>query len=112
LTYNIIMPCDITRPNLDLGECYALNETQTVRDVYTDPAFLVNLIVRNVFVVAGIILFLLVVYAGYLFITGGTKGIEKAKEVLQGALIGFFVMFAAYWIVQIIKVVTGADIPI
>lgn len=112
LTYNTIMACDIGQANLNLGDCYALNEQQAVKDVYTDPSVLVNLIVRNIFIVAGIILFFLVIYAGYLFITGNVKGKDKAKEVLTAALAGFLVMFAAYWIIQIIKVVTGADIPI
>lgn len=106
------MACDITRSNINLGDCYALNGEQTVKDVYTDPSVLVNLIVRNVFIIAGIVLFLLCIYAGFLFITGGVKGKDKAQEVFQGAIIGFIVMFAAYWIVQIIKVVTGAPIPI
>jgi len=70
----------------------------------------VNLIVRNIFVIAGILLFFLIIYAGFLFITGNVKGKEKAKEVLEAALIGFLVMFGAFWILQIIKVVTGTDI--
>lgn len=106
------MACDTSQANLNLGDCYALNSTQTVRDVYTSPAFLVNLIVRNIFIVAGIVLFFLIIYSGFLFITGNVKGKDKAKEVLEGALIGFLVMFAAYWIVQIVKVVTGADIAL
>lgn len=106
------MACNIGQRDLNLGDCFALNNQQTVRDVYTDPAFLVNLLIRNVFIVAGIVLFGLVIYAGYLMITGNVKGLEKAKEILTGAVIGFIVMFAAYWIIQIINVVTGAAIPI
>lgn len=106
------MACDIKSTNLNLGDCYALNNEQAVKDVYTDPTVLINLIVRNVFVIAGIVLFFLFIYAGFLFITGDVKGKDKAKEVLQGAVLGFIVMFAAFWIVQIVKVVTGADIPI
>jgi hypothetical protein len=106
------MACDTSQANLNLGDCYALNSTQTVGQVYTSPAVLVNLLVRNIFIIAGIILFFLIMYAGFLFITGNVKGKDKAKEVLQGAIIGFLVMFAAFWIVQIIKVVTGADIPL
>lgn len=104
------MACDISQANLNLGDCYALNSSQTVKDVYTSPSVLVNLLVRNVFVIAGILLFLLFIYAGFLFVTGNVKGKDKAKEVLQAALIGFLVMFSAYWILQIIKVVTGANI--
>lgn len=104
------MECQTGSANLNLADCYALNANQTVSEVYTSPAVLVNLIVRNIFVVAGILLFFLFMYAGFLFITGNVKGKDKAKEVLEAALIGFFVMFAAFWILQIIKVVTGTNI--
>jgi hypothetical protein len=110
LTYNIIMACNIGAANLNLGECFALNESQTVPDVYTDPSVIVNIIVRTLFIGAGLVLFFLILYGGWQFISGSVKGKEKAQEVWGAAAIGFVVMFAAFWIVQIIKVVTGAEI--
>jgi len=70
----------------------------------------VNLVVRNIFIVAGLILFMLIIYSGFIFISGGEKEVTKAKDILTTAIIGLLIMFAAYWIVQIIKIVTGADI--
>ncbi len=103
--------CDAkTDTNLNLGDCYTLNGTQSVKDVYKNPAILVNLLTHNIFVIAGFILFVLIIYVGYLFISGGTKGQEQAKTVLETAVAGFLLMFAAYWILQIISLVTGANI--
>jgi hypothetical protein len=102
--------CDPGASGLDLSKCYKLNETKTVADVYKDPAFLVNLIVRNIFLLAGIILFFMIMYAGFLFITGSVKGKDQASKIMESAILGFVIMFAAFWIVQIVKIVTGTPI--
>jgi len=95
---------------VDLGSCLTLQDGKSVSTVYKTPADLVNLVVRNIFIVAGLILFMLIIYSGFIFISGGEKEVTKAKDILTTALIGLLIMFAAYWIVQIIKIVTGADI--
>lgn len=102
--------CKPGTASLDLGDCLTLSDGKTVKSVYAAPADLVNVIVRNIFIVAGLILFGLIIYSGFLFISGGEKGITQAKEILTTALIGFLVMFMAYWIVRIISIVTGANI--
>lgn len=95
---------------IPLGDFLKLSDSTKVSDVYTTPAFLVNLIVRNLFVVAGIILLVIGLYAGFQYITGGRKGMDNAKQMLTAAAVGFILMFSAYWIVQIVKIITGADI--
>ncbi len=97
---------------ISLGDCLRLNDDTPISQLYSDPAFLVNLIVRNLFVLAGIILFFLIVFAGFKFISGGKKGAEDAKSIITTAVIGFIIMFTAYWVVQIVKMITGVNIPI
>lgn len=104
--------CDTSEEGLNLGDCFLLNEDQTVKSVYTSPAFLLNLIVRYAFIIAGMMLFFFFLYGGYLFITGDAKGKDKAAETITQAVIGFIVMFCAYWILQIIAYVTGANITL
>ena len=98
--------------NVDLGCLLQLSDGTPVKDVYTTPAFLVNLIVSNLFVIAAVILFLLIFYSGFLFISGGTKGKDQAKGIITSAITGFILMFSAYWVVQIIKALTGVDVGI
>lgn len=100
----------ITEDAVPLGDYLKLSDSTKVSEVYSTPAFLVNLIVRNLFVVAGIILLVIGLYAGFQYITGGRKGMDNAKQMLTAATVGFLLMFSAYWIIQIIKIVTGADI--
>ena len=95
---------------INLGDCLQLSDSRTVSEVYDSPAFLVNLIISNIFVLGGIIFFLFLIIAGFKFITGGQKGAEDAKSIIQTALIGFIIMFAAYWIIQIIALLTGINI--
>jgi hypothetical protein len=102
--------CDTTQNGLKLTDCLILNDKgETVAQVYKNPAVLINLFVRNAFIFGGIIFFFLIIYSGIQFISGGKKGAEQAQKVMTTALTGFIVMFAAYWILQIIKIVTGAD---
>jgi hypothetical protein len=91
-------------------DCLILNPEsgETVKDVYKDPAVIVNLIVRNLFVLAGVAIFLMIIYAGFKFaMSPESKDKEDAKSIAQGAGIGFLIMFSAFWIIQIIEIVTG-----
>ncbi len=112
-------PCDVGSPGtvpggngINLTDCFALNEKQNVVDVYKDPATLINMLVPTLFLASGFICLGMIMFAGFQAITGGTKGLEQAKKILVNALIGFVVMFAAYWIVQIVKIFTGAAISL
>jgi len=69
-------------------------------------------ILRYVFGFAGLAAFLFIVYAGFQFLIskGDPKQIEEAKNKLTQAIIGFLIVFASYWIVQIIEVILGVKI--
>lgn len=106
-----ISPCGAGTGGIDLGDCLRLSDNTKVSTIYDSPAFLVNLIVTNLFVIAGVIFFLFLIVAGFKFITGGQKGAEDAKNIVTTALLGFIIMFAAYWIIQIVALLTGVTIP-
>lgn len=96
---------------IDLSEYMVLRDGKKVSDVFSTPADMVNLLVRVVFVLVGLILFAMVVFSGLAMISGSeSESKEKAKTTMTSALIGFLVIFAAYWIMQIIRTFTGADI--
>lgn len=95
---------------IPLGDCLKLSDDSKINETYTTPAFLVNLLVRNIFAIGAVILFFMILLAGFQFIAGGKKGMENAKQIISAALLGFLLMFSAYWIVQIVKLLTGANI--
>jgi hypothetical protein len=75
---------------------------------------LVNVLVKNIFVLAGVLLFVLLIFGGLKFIVsaggGDEQEIGKSKNAITAALIGFLIIFAAYWIVQIIGHISGINI--
>lgn len=78
------------------------------------PTFgdLVSVIVRNAFVLAGIMCFILLVIGGFGVImgSGDTKKAEQSKQAITGAVTGLLIVIASYWIVQIIEKLTGVPL--
>lgn len=102
--------CDPGQANVNLADCVMLNETQSVASVYNDPADLVNLITRNIFIVAGVVIFFMILLAGYRYIEQGEKGAEQAKTIFSTALVGLLVMFCAYWAVRLLEIILGQNL--
>jgi hypothetical protein len=97
--------------DVDLSQSLVLSDGQSLSAVFDTPASMVNLLIRVIFVGVGLILFAMIVIAGLSMIAGGTtESKDKAKTTMTSALIGFIVIFAAYWILQIIQTLTGANI--
>jgi len=75
---------------------------------------IISNLLNNVYVLAGIILFILLIVGGFMImIAAGQENpdqAKKGKQAITSALIGFVVIFCAYWIMKIIKILTGLDI--
>ncbi len=41
---------------------------------------------------------------------GNAEKTDKGKQAITGAIIGFVIIFASYWIIQIIEIITGVNI--
>ncbi len=78
---------------------------------YTSIGSLISTILPNIYVIAGIILFFLMVGGGLMVVVSAGKddpeGTAKGRKAVTSALIGFLIIFASYWIMQIIQTVTG-----
>jgi len=75
---------------------------------------LVSLALRIAFVAAGILVLFFVIVGGYsLIASAGTNNPEQAargKQATTAAVIGFIIVFCAFWIVQLIEALTGVTI--
>jgi len=75
---------------------------------------IISTLLQNIYVLAGILLFVLLIVGGLSFIMGaGEDNPEKAKkgkQAITAALIGFMVIFCSYWIIKIIEIITGLNI--
>lgn len=61
---------------------------------------------------AGLGLLLMLISSGYTFMTsaGDAKKMEEGKQRLTYAIVGFLIVFGAYWLVQILGVMFGTGI--
>ncbi|OGM55869.1 hypothetical protein A3E15_02595 [Candidatus Woesebacteria bacterium RIFCSPHIGHO2_12_FULL_42_9] len=75
---------------------------------------LVSIILSNALLLAGVLMVFFLVVGGIGVISGaGEDNPEKAgkgRQAVTFALMGFLVIFAAYWIIQVIEQVTGVEI--
>ncbi|MEP7167333.1 MAG: hypothetical protein ABI758_05110 [Candidatus Woesebacteria bacterium] len=94
---------------LDQGGVNAVGGAQ---GKYATISSFLNLLVPLAFIIAGIILLFLLIGGGFAIISSGgnAKSVEQGKGQITGAVIGFLVIFAAFWIIQIIQRITGVPI--
>jgi hypothetical protein len=80
----------------------------------TTFADLVNVIIKNAFMLAGLMAFIILVFGGFSVImgagSGDTKQMEKGKNAITGAVIGILVVVVSVWIIQILETITGQAI--
>lgn len=81
-----------------------------------DFTFLVSDIIGRlllyVFVIVGLLLFFYLIYGVFTMLSafGNPQSISAGTTIITRALIGFVIVFSAYWIVQIIELVLGLRI--
>lgn len=98
---------------VDLRESYTLTPGgDPVADVYETPADLINLILPNLFMFVGVILILYIFGAGFMMVQNpdSSKTTDDAKKRLTYAILGLVLLFASYWIMQIIELYTGISV--
>lgn len=76
------------------------------------PAGIINQFLKYAFPLAGMILFLMLVFGGFQMLIGASnsKSTEEAKQRITSAILGFLLLFAAYWIVQLVQIIFGIRI--
>lgn len=65
-----------------------------------------------IFVFPGLILFLFLIIGGFqlLLSAGNPESVKSGQGKITGALIGFIIIFVAYWLTEILQIVFGIDI--
>lgn len=101
----------------DIGQEFKLGEGKpgigTVPQFQTLGKF-ISTILPNIYVIGGTILLFLLIFGGLGFIVsagkGDQEGAKKGQQAITAALLGFLLIFASWWIMEIIKIITGLDI--
>ncbi|HSW90101.1 MAG TPA: hypothetical protein VLH19_04490 [Patescibacteria group bacterium] len=84
----------------------------TVGSTFGTLSSFINLLLPMAFIIAGLIFLFLLIGGGFTIVSsaGNPKGVEQGKNQLMTAVIGFIVIFSAFWIIQIIETFTGVKI--
>lgn len=97
---------------VDIGKSFLKNNSKLTE--LTAVGDLVTVIIRGAFAIAGIILVVFLIMGGIGIISGAgsdnPEKLEKGKKSITTAVVGFVVVFAAYWIVQLIEALTGTKL--
>lgn len=72
----------------------------------------ISALLPYVFAIAGLILFAFLIMGGFGLLTSGgnPETVKKAQGKITSALVGFLIIFLAYWLTQILEVIFGIKI--
>lgn len=81
-------------------------------DLSTPGGIISRALTGFVFPIAGLILFIQLLLGGFQMLTGAanSKSIDEGKGKITAATIGFIILFAAYWIAQLLELIFGIRI--
>ena len=95
------------------GQSVNLKELSPAKGI-EDIGTLVNVIIRNAFVIAGVVALFLLIFGGFGFImsagSGDAKGMEKGKQAITAAIIGLTLVALSASIVALIGKLTGQQL--
>ena len=76
------------------------------------PGGFISALLPYLLVFAGLIFFIMLLTSGFQLLTavGSPDQAEAAKKRLTTAIFGFLLLFAAYWLAQLLQVVLGINI--
>jgi hypothetical protein len=99
---------------INIGEQFKFFNNQGVASIFPDLGTLVNILVFNAYILAGVVFLLLLIFGGIGVIMGSSGGnseqTAKGGKAVAAALIGFLIIFLSYWIIRIIEVITGMNV--
>lgn len=76
------------------------------------PGSLISRLLTFIFPLAGMAMFVLLIVAGFEIMGAAAtkKSIDSGKQRATAAIIGFILLFASYWIVQILEAIFNINI--
>lgn len=75
---------------------------------------LVSTIASNLYILAGLVVFILFLWGGFEWIRGAGSDdrdmVGRGKKIILAGIYGFLIIFASYWIIQLVEKLTGLTI--
>lgn len=79
---------------------------------YASIGELISSFLPNIYVIASLILFVLLIVGGFAIITSGDNSQKKGQgaKAVTSAVAGYIIIFVSYWIIKLIEFLTGVKI--
>ena len=89
----------------------ALESETGLKPEFKDFGSIISSLLPFLFAGAGLLLLLYLLYGGLslMLSRGDPKAVQGAKDKITGAVVGFVIVFVAYWLVQIIGTILGIE---
>jgi hypothetical protein len=100
---------------VNIGEEFKINSDGIAKTTgYESLGRVVSFILPNILLVAGLILFFIILFSGFTIITAGgdSEKMSQGSKTLTAAVAGFAIIIFSYWIMEIIKAITEVAIGI
>ena len=89
-----------------------INNPKDFNPQFTDLGSIITELLKYIFVLAGLTLFILLIIGGFGLLTSGgsPEKMKAAQGKITSAVIGFVIIFISYWLVRILEIVFGISI--
>jgi len=89
-----------------------INNPKGFNPKLTDIGSIITQLLPYILVLAGLILFILLIIGGFGLLTSGGSPdkVKAAQGKITSAVIGFVIIFISYWLVRILEIVLGISI--
>ncbi len=79
---------------------------------FTDLGNIFTRLLQYIFPLAGIVLFVMILISGFQLLTsaGDPKAMDSAKQRLTWGMVGFIVIFVAFWLIRALEFLLGVVI--
>lgn len=98
----------------EIGQEFQLKKDTPIQDVagYRSLGDFISMILPNIYIIASLILFILLVVGGFAIMTSGDDPQKKGQgsKAITSAIIGFIIIFTSYWLIKLIEFLTGINI--
>ncbi len=106
-TFSEINPLKIGSTDCPEGvECVDRSEE------FSKPAGILSRVLFFAFPMAGLILFVMLLWAGFEMLSGAStkKSMDAGRQRATTAIVGFLLLFVSYWIARLLEVIFGITI--
>ncbi|MGD9129686.1 MAG: hypothetical protein PVJ09_04330 [Candidatus Woesebacteria bacterium] len=95
-----------------LSQLDPLKQESSLAEKLSTPSGIINRLLEFIFPIAGVLLFVIILWGGFEILSGAAtkKSMDAGKQRVTAGLIGFLLLFASYWIIQIIEGIFGVVI--